>query len=79
MSSKGECFVTADGGEVPNEGQITCPNFSICAYGQPVRVDSTWQMADGSIQLLEVGLRWSSVLGMGTQHGQGWHFTTTPL
>ena len=47
----GLCFTTANGGEVPNEGQKTLPTFS----ENFVRTNQRWQVADTAKPLLSVG------------------------
>ena len=51
MSAQGMCFTTADGGEVPNEGEQTLPSFS----ENLVRTNQRWQLADVASPLLSVG------------------------
>ena len=51
MSKMGLCFTTANGGEVPNEGQQVLPTFS----ENLVRTNQRWQIADTAKPLLSVG------------------------
>ena len=51
MSRKGECYVSASGDEIPNEGEITAPTMS----KEGVVRTQTWQLAEVNRPLWSIG------------------------